>query len=409
MSAIKTSEHVDRRQIINSFNRKIMPVRMTLIYQISLFFLTLLMVLLPLIYLVLIAATGYGVYWHAVNNFPSMGHSGYHVMKYKIMIYLAPLIAGFFVVLTMLKPLVSRRLPDPELYVMTKSAEPFLFSFINAVCKAIRAPMPDKIELIPDCNASARKTKGLLKIYGKSLVLQIGIPLIAGLKISELTGILTHEFAHFRQGAGMMLNNIIYSINDWFFEVVYGTDGIDRFLSDSAEDSGWAMALILNFARMSAWLSKKILWVLMIIGLAASRFQSRHMEFNADKYAARVAGSKSFENALMELTLLELTSQKTWHDIAENSFKADDIEAYPESMRLNRSRIDRQTVNRIKTELMLQKTKWHDTHPSLKDRIGGIRKENSEGMIHHEDPASILLTDFNRTVKNAMIQKYLRS
>ena len=146
----------------------------------------------------------------------------------------------------------------------------------------------------------------------------------------------------------------------------------------------------------------------MIIGLAASRFQSRRMEFDADRYAARVAGSKCFKNALLELGMLDLSSQKTWHEIASNSFKADEIQAFPESIQKYRSLIDHATVNRIKTHLMLQKTSWLDTHPSMKERFESIEKENAKGNFMVDVPATVLISNFNQTVKKAMIEKYLR-
>lgn len=52
-------------------------------------------------------------------------------------------------------------------------------------------------------------------------MLTIGLPLVAGLSLQQLAGVLAHEFGHFSQGAGMRLTYIVRSINAWFLRVVY--------------------------------------------------------------------------------------------------------------------------------------------------------------------------------------------
>ena len=63
------------------------------------------------------------------------------------------------------------------------------------------------------------------------------------------------------------------------------------------------------------WLTRRLLWVLMMLGNAISCFLLRQMEFDADRYEARVAGSAAFESTALKLQGLGLAARvpsMTW-------------------------------------------------------------------------------------------------
>ena len=129
-------------------------------------------------------------------------------------------------------------------------------------------------------------------VHQKDLVLTIGLPLVAGMDLTMLTGVLAHEFGHFAQGTGMRLTYVIRSINGWFARVVYERDSWDQWLVDAQHTSEhWAISIIVALARLFVWMTRRILWVLMVIGHGVSSFMLRQMEFDADRYEARVSGS----------------------------------------------------------------------------------------------------------------------
>jgi Zn-dependent protease with chaperone function len=65
-------------------------------------------------------------------------------------------------------------------------------------------------------NASASFRRGFLSLFSRDLTLTIGLPLVAGLTVRQLGGVLAHEFGHFAQGAGMRLTFVVRSVNAWF-------------------------------------------------------------------------------------------------------------------------------------------------------------------------------------------------
>src|SRR5213075_671827 len=105
-------------------------------------------------------------------------------------------------------------------------------------------------------------------------------------------GVLAHEFGHFAQGAGMRLTYVIRKFNFWFARVVYERDSWDVKLEQASRGTDWRIAIVLHAARGCVWFTRRILWALMHAGHAISCFLLRQMEYDADSYEAKLAGSE---------------------------------------------------------------------------------------------------------------------
>jgi len=132
-------------------------------------------------------------------------------------------------------------------------------------------------------------------MFGNDLTLTIGMPLVAGLPMQHFAGVLAHELGHFSQGGGMRLTYLVRSVNAWFARVVYERDAWDEKLVEWSETGDIRTRIPFYLARLFVWLSRRILWGLMLVGQAVSCFMLRQMEFDADRYEARLAGSTAFE------------------------------------------------------------------------------------------------------------------
>ena len=91
------------------------------------------MVLLPLIYIGLIAAAGYLVYLHATVNTGIL--SGRGNMTGRVLFYLAPIVVGGLLVLFMIKPLFARAAKQP-------AADPARSPALPAAVRVRRAHPP---------------------------------------------------------------------------------------------------------------------------------------------------------------------------------------------------------------------------------------------------------------------------
>ena len=169
---------VSPEEILGAFAGRIEPVRTPTLYRVGILLVTLGMVLLPVIYAALIAALGYLVYYHATHHwvlFTEIGGSG-RVWIVKLLLYLGPIFAGVLAVVFMIKPLFSRPPRGPDPYRLSRDDEPLLFTFVERICSIVGAPVPCEIRVDNQVNASAAFRRGLFSMFGNDLVLTIGLP-----------------------------------------------------------------------------------------------------------------------------------------------------------------------------------------------------------------------------------------
>src|SRR5262249_24911153 len=145
--------------------------------------------------------------------------------------------AGVVLVLFMIKPLFARLPKARRGRALDLGREPILFAFVTRIARAVHAPEPRRIDVDCQVNASASFGAGLGGLVGRNLVLTIGLPLVSGLTVEQLAGVLAHELGHFAQGARMRLSYLIRSINAWFVRVVYERDEWDEQLVSWSEES----------------------------------------------------------------------------------------------------------------------------------------------------------------------------
>jgi hypothetical protein len=366
------------------------------------------MLLLPVLYLALIGLAGWGVYFWATHG-TSLLHSGgrARVMIFKLLVYITPLFAGLVLVFFMVKPLFARRPKGAQPLALNPGAEPFLFAFIAKICETVGAPFPKRIDLDCNLNAAAGFRRGLLSLFGHDLVLTIGLPLVAGLNVTQFAGVLAHEFGHFTQGFGMRLTYIIRSVNGWFARVVYERDAWDLMLEEWAETEDGRIAIIVACARFAVWSSRLVLKVLMYLGHGIGCFMLRQMEFDADSYEIKLAGSADFESTSRRMHVLTevlgLTYKKIRVGWNQSRELPENFSAY--LMHTDTDlRDDKRTA--IEDTMGLDKSGLFDTHPSNGDRIRAARQANEAGVFQCDLPASALFTNFEVVAKQVTMLHY---
>jgi len=363
---------------------------------------TIAMVLLPVLYCALIVLAGLAVYYHAVYN--AVIWSGSGGWQVKFILYFGPLAAGLAVVFFMVKPLLASPARPPANVTLDPQEEPGLFAFVRHLAAAVGAPNPKRIDVDCEVNASASFRKGIVSFLGNDLVLTIGLPLAAGLDVSQLAGILAHELGHFRQGVGMRLTYIIRTVNHWFYRVVYERDEWDEWLSDASRNSDWRLRILLLVCRGSVWLSRKILLGLMIVGNAISCFMMRQMEYDADSYEIKVAGSHGFTRTAYRLEELSVSSHVAHSGLsrcwADRRLPAD-LPLY-----VLGHEIKEETRQALQESCGKSKTGLFDTHPAFGDRIRAAEKAACSPLIDDQTPARGLFLDFGAVSKKVTEHQY---
>jgi tetratricopeptide (TPR) repeat protein len=315
-------------------------------------------------------------------------------------VYLAPIVAGGILVLFMVKPLFARPSVDTRIRSLTPQSDPLLFAFVARVCEAVGAPAPRRIDADFQVNASASFRRGMLSMLGNDLVLTIGLPLAAGLDLRQFAGVLAHEFGHFTQGAGMRLTYFIRAISMWFTRVVYQRDQWDERLEAWARGLDIRVSFILHLARLCVWITRRILWVLMVVGHAVSGFMLRQMELDADRHQVRLVGSDAFEPTFRKITLLDVATEGAHMDLGEWYKEGRLGDNLPRLIVANLEQIPEELVDKILAGEARRKTGWFDSHPASKDRLANALREAAPGVFHLEIPAATLFSDFEGLCRN---------
>ena len=385
-----------QRKIQAAFTGEIAPVRVNATYRLGVLLVSIVMVLLPLIYVALIGLVCYGVYYHMVNHIGMVGAVRGRGAILTLLAYLAPLIVGAISIFFMIKPLFARPSRDQRTRSITRDGEPILFDFVDRLCAAVGAPPPKRIDIDCQVNASAGFRRGIWSmLVGKDLVLTIGMPLVAGLSARQFAGVLAHEFGHFSQGVGMRFSFVIRSISHWFTRVVYERDTWDDWLSQSTEGLDLRIAWVLYLAKLFVWLTRKILWVLMMIGHSVAGYLLRQMEFDADRYEARLAGSETFESTCRRLHELMAANEKSQSDLGQfynEGRLGDDL---PRLIQVNVAEIPDVVKQHLTTAIDESTTGLFDTHPADRDRIASAHREQAEGLLQVDQPASDLFVHYD--------------
>ncbi len=377
-----------------AFTGGIRPAKLSFFYQGGLGIVALTMVLLPVIYIALIIAMGWLVWWHLMNDTMMFENLHGRATIIALVLYLGPAVAGVIFILFLVKPLFSRAPKPPPPLKLLEANEPQLFALVRKVCEVVGAPVPREIRLDAQVNASAGFRRGWLSFFTHDLVLTIGLPMAAGMTMRQLTGVLAHEFGHFAQGAGMRFSYIIRSVNGWFARVVYERDHWDERLEDWAKTENIWLKLVFLLAKGGVWMGRKVLWCLMQAGHAISCFMSRQMEFDADSYEAKVAGSDEFPRTAERLRLLSVAHGAAMND-AYQTFQTKELpDDLPALVVWRESTMQEKVRSEIEKAAQESRTAWNHTHPADADRVKAALALQEPGVFHLEAPAAELFSDF---------------
>lgn len=385
--------------------------RTSFLYTLNLFVVTFAMILLPLIYFALIGLVAYGIYYHAdqhVGWLTGTGRRSGRGMLGAAIIYIVPIIVGCVVVFFMIKPIFAGRPKRAQPLALNPSDNPLLFAFIERICEVVGAPSPKRIDLNCELNASAGFRRGFLSMFGNDLVLTLGLPLVANLSAAEFAGVIAHEFGHFTQSVGMRLTYVIRSINFWFMRVVYERDSWDERLEDWAtEVEDGRVAIVLWTAQLGVWFARLILRILMYIGWLIGGIMLRQMEYDADAWEIKLAGSETFERTQRKLATLGAAMEKMYGEIHSQWQKTQLLpDNLSELLRQNHESLSPATLQKIEDASGLERTGLFDSHPSLADRIRAARQAQEAGVFHDERPAASLFSSFDHPARFVTLLHY---
>ena len=385
---------LSRADMEAAFATPMPAVKTSFMYSLALSLVSIIMILLPLLYV--------GLVWF-------IGDWAYHAYQHNNGLN-PETVLGALIVFMLIKPMFIRERMKHSPILIKPDEEPIFYSYIESLCKSVGAPVPKRIHLSCDMNAGAAFHRGFLSFFNKDMDLLLGLPLIVGLDTRQLTGVLAHEFGHFSQGYAMRSGYIIQRVNYWFARVVYQRDIFDHYLERFASVIGrlHIIAFVLvAVIHLVIWLSRLVLWVFMHIAQVCSSLLSRQMEFNADRHAMNMVGNNEFLKTLKSLPVIEVSYHNSITDLGESWRERKLGDNLPALVYNNMRRIPNDTREEIIKSGMEQNTSLYDSHPSTRDRVRWSMDDIQTGVTSIERrPAADLFQSFDSMCKNVTLNLY---
>ena len=396
--------------IVQGFIGQIRPVRPSVFYLVGLFLTATLMVLLPIAYMAIVAGVGYAIYWHVTSHagWISSGPSGFNAVRFKLIGFIGPIVGGLVLLFFMIKPLLARGVEEDDPLSLDRGQEPRLFAFVDAICEAIRAPKPSRIDIDCQVNAAAHFRKGLSSFFRNDLVLLLGLPLVAGMNSAQLAGVIAHELGHFSQRVAMRLTYLIRVINAWLYRIACVRDEWDGFIKETAGDEeGYvAVRVVAAMSIVLVWLTRLFLRLLALIGELISCFMSRQMEYNADRFEAALVGAEVFEATCHRLKQLDVACYLAERDLSSAWKERRLANNLPLMIARKAVELTPAALEKLKANSLRRRTRLFDTHPSDDARIRNVRRRSPDPVYVGTGPATAAFTNFKMVAHAVTVSHY---
>jgi len=271
------------------------------------------------------------------------------------------------------------RWPEPEGILIRRDQAPKLFSEVDAIRKKLRAPKVHRIFIDGNYNASMEQRPRLGILGWREGQMHVGLPLMHALSPAAFRAVLAHELGHLSGNHGRIAG-WIYRIRQTWLQLL-----------QRLESEGRPGAIL--FTTFFSWYAPFL--------NAYSFVLARAHEYEADRCAAEIAGSKTTATALVAVDVRgRFLSEEFWPTLWKT---ADTSDRPPASPYLQQRSSLLSTLPRERTDVWVRqaltvKTGYVDTHPSLNDRIKAL------GV---NIPASEWLPEVNQLAGPSAAEEYL--
>ena len=297
--------------------------------------------------------------------------------------------------------LVTGSSSRPEARALTRESQPVLYEYVDQICERVEAPKPSRIDLDCDFNASASFRRGWLSFGKDDLVLTLGVPLIAALNAEQLASVIAHEFGHFRQRRGMRATFLILGMVNWFIVAAHmDEEEEERHFSDPDADGAEIVDAIFALSR----------WVMLAMaytGHAIGSALSRDMEYDADRYAIRLAGSKAFTNSMNRVERFGVAHSITIMNLQMLFFRGGAlIDNIPRFMMHIAKTMPATKVQEIAKDMEARRQRLMDSHPPTVERIKVAKQLAEPGIVNLPRPAMDLVDHWVGLCENITLDFY---
>lgn len=286
---------------------------------------------------------------------------------------------------------------------------PGLHAFTKALCEVIHAPVPVEIRLLPEPTVSAAYRGGLFGLFTRQVVLGIGAPLIAGLEMRQLAGIVAQEAGHFSQEIGSSLSIFVRVITSWFAKAAEISESTTEQFSESDRSNRTILGTIYRLINLSAAIiGQVVLRLVLLLSYLMGLFILRRQEFDSDRYQAEVAGSETFPQTLLRMRLLNAGYDAAKTLLSERSTPTPLPASFTEWALRETERIDPEHKNELAAQLISSRTGLLDSRPSAAERIDAVKQNPQPGLFSFTAPARLLVPNLEQYAVEVSPKSYRR-
>ncbi|MEU3555152.1 M48 family metallopeptidase [Streptomyces fragilis] len=251
--------------------------------------------------------------------------------------------------------------------------QPELWALVRAAAEATGEQPPDELYLDARVNASVAEESRLLGLLPGRRRMHIGVPLVVGMTVQQLRGVLAHEFGHYanldtRLGGVVMRGRAA---------VLHTVDVFGR--SDTWFHQAVGM-LYVKYAHLY---------------LRTSQAVGREQELAADRTAARHAGRDATASALRALPVLDAAYENYLTAYAAMGEPVGALpqrgEVYGGFRRMIEGRSS-EDLAELSAGQRLPRPHAYDSHPPIAERVALIEALPEDGRVAGPDDARPALT-----------------
>ncbi|HLJ93811.1 MAG TPA: M48 family metalloprotease [Gemmataceae bacterium] len=203
----------------------------------------------------------------------------------------------------------------------------------------------------------------------------------------------------------MRLTYLVRTVNAWFVRAVYQRDGLDESLASWCVETG-RFAPIFWLTAIAVTRTRGVLWVFMVLGHALSSYLERQMEYDADRYTARLVGSRVAEEMAQRILLLSIVREGAFSFVGGSLSRGKLVDDFAALLVAGADQIPAPIRRKVQRAMNKEKTRLFDTHPRWQARLAEIRAENAPGIFHFNQPATILFTDYEKLARRVLGHLY---
>ncbi len=245
-------------------------------------------------------------------------------------------------------------LPPPKGLKLRRHEVPRLFDLIDELTKALQAPRFHHILLTTEFNAAVVQIPRLGLLGWPQNYLLLGLPLMQALSPPQFRAVLAHELGHL-SGNHSRFSNWIYRVRKTWAQI----------FEQLHQSQQWGAAVLFN--RFFDWYTPYF--------NAYSFVLARTNEYEADRYAAKLATSRHIAEALLNVAIKnQFIEQSFWIKVYQQANAQPDPPQSPFTA-LAKALVCESEPEKEREWLeqaLRVKTDNADTHPCLKERLTAL-------------------------------------